>query len=213
MNSIFNKFDEYVLITNSNGDIVFVNDKFLKKLKYSEEEIYELNVEDILVDKDNYKTNILEVLEDRRIDVSFYSKNNKIIQLFSDISIGYFEKNKAIFIISKDIKYKYYNIEDLETLLDNIGMVAVLRDKDGKYLYVNNEYSSVHLKRKEELLGTYMQDLFDEDLIEQYRRSDEDVLKLKNTKLYEEKIYNLVKWFGMIFINTPYMMKTEITNT
>lgn len=187
MNSIFNKFDEYVLITNSNGDIVFVNDKFLKKLKYSEEEIYELKVEDILVDKDNYKTNILEVSEDRRIDVSFYSKNNKIIQLFSDISIGYFEKNKAIFIISKDIKYKYYNIEDLETLLDNIGMVAVLRDKDGKYLYVNNEYSSVHLKRKEELLGTYMQDLFDEDLIEQYRRSDEDVLKLKNTKLYEEK--------------------------
>ena len=74
MNSIFNKFDEYVLITNSNGDIVFANDKFLKKLKYSEEEIYELNVEDILVDKDNYKINILEVSEDRRIDISFYSK-------------------------------------------------------------------------------------------------------------------------------------------
>ena len=74
MNSIFNKFDEYVLIINSNGDIVFVNDKFLKKLKYSEEEIYELNVEDILVDEDNYKTNILEVSEDRRIDISFYSK-------------------------------------------------------------------------------------------------------------------------------------------
>lgn len=187
MNSIFNKFDEYVLIINSNGDIVFVNDKFLKKLKYSEEEIYQLNVEDILVDKDNYKTNILEYSEDRRIDISFYSKNNNIIQLFSDISIGYFEKNKAIFIISKDIKYKYYNIEDLETLLDNIGMAAVLRDKDGKYLYVNNEYSSMYLKRKEELLGTYMQDLFDEDLIAQYRRSDEDVLKLKYAKLYEEK--------------------------
>ena len=76
MNSIFNKFDEYVLIINSNWDIVFVNDKFLKKLKYSEEEIYQLNVEDILVDKDNYKTNILEYSEDRRIDISFYSKNH-----------------------------------------------------------------------------------------------------------------------------------------
>lgn len=48
-------------------------------------------------------------------------------------------------------------------------MVSVLRYKDGKYLYVKNEYSSVYLKRKEELLGTYMQDLFDEDLIAQYR--------------------------------------------
>ncbi|WP_297130364.1 sensor histidine kinase [Terrisporobacter sp.] len=187
MNSIFNKFDEYVLITNSNGDIVFANDKFLKKLKYNEEEIYELNVEDILVDKDNYKTNILEVSADTRIDISFYSKNNKIIQLFSDISIGYFEKNKAIFIISKDIKYKYYSIEDLEVLLDNMGLVAFLRDKDGKYLYVNNTYSSMHSKKSEELLGTYMKDFFDKDLVTQYIKNDKEVLKLNFAKSYNEK--------------------------
>ena len=77
MKSILNKFDKYILITNDNGDIIFSNDKLIKKLNYKKEELYKFNIEDIIVEKDVYIKNILENSKDVKINLSFYSKMKK----------------------------------------------------------------------------------------------------------------------------------------
>lgn len=158
MKSILNKFDKYLLITNDMGKIVFANDKLINKIKYDKEELYKLNIKDILVEKDVYKINSLENSKDLKIDLSFYSKHKEAISVHSDISIDCFENNKLIFIISEDIKYKNYNIEDLETLLDNIDTIAFIKYVNEKFIYVNNMFADTYSKNKDEIIGIYIHD-------------------------------------------------------
>ena len=92
MKSIFNKFDKYVLVISYDGNIVFANDKLLTRLKYEKDELYKLNIDDILVTKDNFKANLLDFSKDIKIDLSLYSKYKEVIKVYSDISVDYFEK-------------------------------------------------------------------------------------------------------------------------
>ena len=187
MKSIFNKFDNYVLVTKYDGSIIFANDKLLKKLKYDEEELYNLNIDDILVIEDKCKKSISEYLNDTKVDLSFYSKDKEKIKVYSDISIDYFQKNKAIFIVSKDIKYKYYTIEDLENLLDNSGVMTFIKDDKSKYLYVNKLFAQASLMTKEDMIGLSMEEYLQKDLVMEYRDSDLEVLKLKQDRSYNQK--------------------------
>ncbi|WP_122638726.1 PAS domain-containing sensor histidine kinase [Romboutsia sp. Marseille-P6047] len=188
MKSIFNKFDSYVLVIKYDGSIIFANDKLLKKLKYEEEELYNFNIQDILVTKYNEIINILEYSKDTTIDLSLYSKSKEIIKVYSDISVDYFKKNKEIFIISKDIRHKYYTIEDLENLLDNSGMMIYIKDKDSRYLYVNKSLSKISLVNQEDMLGLSMQDYLPKDLYKIHQESDKEVLRLKQDRHYNQKI-------------------------
>ncbi len=187
MKSILNKFDKYLLITNDVGEIVFANDKLINKIKYNKEELYKLNIKDIIVEKDIHKIITLGNIKDAKFDLSFYSKYKESIPVYSDISIDYFENNKLIFIISEDIKYKHYNIEDLEILLDNIDTIAFIKDINEKFIYVNNMFADTYSKNKREIIGTYIHDYFEDDVIMQYRNNDKEVIKLKQAKSYIEK--------------------------
>ena len=118
----------------------------MTRLKYEKDELYKLNIDDILVTKDNFKANLLDFSKDIKIDLSLYSKYKEVIKVYSDISVDYFEKNKSIFIISKDRKYKYYTIEDLENLIDNSGKMAYIKDADSKYLYLNKAFADASFR-------------------------------------------------------------------
>lgn len=186
MKSIFNKFDKYVLVISYDGNIVFANDKLLTRLKYEKDELYKLNIDDILVTKDNFKANLLDFSKDIKIDLSLYSKYKEVIKVYSDISVDYFEKNKSIFIISKDRKYKYYTIEDLENLIDNSGKMAYIKDADSKYLYLNKAFADASFRKQEDMIGTYMQDYIEEDLVNQFKYDDKLVIESKQYKSFNQ---------------------------
>ncbi len=181
MKSVFNKFDSYVLVINYNGDIVFANDKLLKRLKYKDD-LYKLKLKDILVNKDDFDINMLETSKDIKIDLNFYSKDKEIIKLYSNISIDYFEKNECIFIISKDIKYKYYTIEDLENLLDKCEVKAYIKDKNSRYLYVNKAFAGIFLKNKDDIIGLSMRDYANECLVNEYESSDREIINSREDR-------------------------------
>lgn len=187
MKSVFNKFDNYVLVVKDDWSIIFANDKLLKKLEYEKEELYNLKIDDVIVTEDKLKINTSEYSNDKKVDLRFYSKYKEVINVYSDISVDYFEKNKAIFIISKDIKYKYYTIEDLENLLDNCGFMAYIKDKTSRYSYVNKVFAETSLRTKEDMLGLSMEEYIPKDLINSYKASDLEILKLKQDRAYNQK--------------------------
>ena len=48
MEILLEKLDEYILIADYNGKIIFANDKFLNKLGYKKHELYKLNINEII---------------------------------------------------------------------------------------------------------------------------------------------------------------------
>ncbi|WP_164489041.1 PAS domain-containing protein [Romboutsia sp. Marseille-P6047] len=50
MLSIYNKISDYIIILKQNGEIIFCNESFLKRLNYSEYDILNLNINEILIE-------------------------------------------------------------------------------------------------------------------------------------------------------------------
>ncbi len=73
-------------------------------------------------------------------------------------------------------------------ILDNIPDMAWLKDKDGKFLAVNEPFAKACGKAKEELLGKTDFDFWPKELAERYRDDDEQVMKTGKRKSIEETL-------------------------
>jgi signal transduction histidine kinase len=104
MIDILNAINDYVLVINKEGVVEFCNQALVTKLKYENNELYNININIILFGKDfNF---IKNVIIDKKSDVKliFYSKNKEKVLLNTNIIIKNFEGKEAIFIISKSIE-------------------------------------------------------------------------------------------------------------
>lgn len=79
-----------------------------------------------------------------------------------------------------------YTKEDLEVLLDNIPYSAWIKDSNNKYIYVNEEYAHILGEVKENIVGKQDSDLWSADQCIKYRASDEEVIKTRMPKMFEE---------------------------
>ncbi len=69
----------------------------------------------------------------------------------------------------------------LESLLDDLPVCLLVKDKDGRRIYGNRTYFEMRRAPKEEVLGKTDADLFPRDLAEEYRRDDLHVMQTGET--------------------------------
>ncbi|MGL5345752.1 MAG: ATP-binding protein [Peptostreptococcaceae bacterium] len=191
MKVLLNSIDNYVLVLNSQQRITFCNDKLLRKLGFSEDEIYKYDILKLLKNQSYNDIKYLSSIKEEEkinIDLALKSKGNGDILFNADILIKKFEGKKSIFIIAKEITEKYYTKEDLEQILDNIPYSIWVKDKDSKYKYTNEKYAKLNKKDKQDIIGKYDYDLWDAKTSDYFKLIDNKVLKNKTAQEYEECI-------------------------
>ena len=188
MKNVFNKFNEYILISDERGNIKLCNDKLILKLGYSEKELYNSNIHKIICNQDNSMKIILNSIEDVNIKLKLYSKSNKEINVNSQVTLSQYNGEKSFFIISKEISKKLYTIEDLDTLLDNVEIGAWIKDTNGRYLYSNKKFASLAMKNKEDIMGKYDKDHWSEKNSKTYIKIDKEIIQDKRPRLLEQMI-------------------------
>ena len=50
MLSIYNKISDYIIVLRHDGEIIFCNEVFLKRLNYNKNDILNLNINEILIE-------------------------------------------------------------------------------------------------------------------------------------------------------------------
>ena len=188
MEILLEKVDEYILIVDYNGKIIFANGKFLKKFGYKKNELCNININEVIaneyleIDKISaYKNGVSKELE-------IITKNSEKIKLESNIFIDEFKSKRSLFIISKGINESNFTKEHIELLLDNIYTGAFIKDASGKYLYFSKHLSEFFGKSRDEIIGKCDEEIFPSNIVETFKETDKIVIESKVGKLYEDKI-------------------------
>ena len=202
MEFLLEKIEEYVLILDFNGRIIFANSKFLNKFGYEKYELYKLNINEI-INNDYLETDKVS-LHKNGIDkeLEFTTQNGQKIKLESNIFIDDFKGERSLFILAKEIENLNFIPEHLELLLDNIYTGTFIKDASGKYLYYSKPLCKFLGKSQEEVIGRYDEEIFPESIAENFKATDKIVIKSKVGKLYNDKI-NL---FGKEIIYETYKL-------
>ena len=103
------------------------------------------------------------------------------------MSMENFNNQKSIVIIGEKNEDKPYNMDMLEDLLDNIDVAAFIIDKNGKYLYVNNNFSEMLNEKRENIIGKYNNIYWDDETYNNFNKSNSEVFKNKSAKIFNEK--------------------------
>ena len=119
--------------------------------------------------------------------LEFYTKSNEVIKVNSNISMENFNNQKSIVIIGEKNEDKPYNMDMLEDLLDNIDVAAFIIDKNGKYLYVNNNFSEMLNEKRENIIGKYNNIYWDDETYNNFNKNNSEVFKNKSAKIFNEK--------------------------
>ena len=188
MEILLEKVDEYILIVDYSGKIIFANVKFLKKFGYKKNELCNININEVIaneyleIDKISaYKNGVNKELE-------IITKNSEKIKLESNIFIDEFKSKRSLFIVSKDINESNLTKEHIELLLDNIYTGAFIKDASGKYLYFSKTLCEFFGKSREEIIGKCDEEIFPSNIVETFKETDKIVIESKVGKLYEDKI-------------------------
>lgn len=202
MEFLLEKIEEYVLILDFNGRIIFANSKFLNKFGYEKYELYKLNINEII---NNDHLEIDEVsLHKNGIEkkLKFTTQNGQKIKLESNIFIDDFKGERSLFILAKEIENLNFITKHIELLLDNIYTGTFIKDASGKYLYYSKPLCKFLGKSQEEIIGRYDEEIFPASIAENFKATDKIVIKSKVGKLYNDKI-NL---FGKEIIYETYKL-------
>ena len=185
MLSIYNKISDYIMILNYKCEIIFCNESFLNRLNYSHEEILNLNILKII--KNEYN-DILKNSREINKTLEIYSKSKELIKIDANIITEDYNDEKCIFIIGKEVESKPYTMEVLEDTLDNINSCIYVVDEDGKYIYVNKTFTDILKKKREDIIGTYSKDYWQDDIYQELQRNSNSVFESKSAKTFNERI-------------------------
>jgi two-component system sensor histidine kinase/response regulator len=82
------------------------------------------------------------------------------------------------------------------SIIDNNPFLAWLKDRDGKFIHVNQPYLDGFQLKREEVIGKKASDIFPYDLAQQYHQEDLKVIEQKRTINFQTKRDN--EWFSTI---------------
>ena len=100
MIDILNAINDYIIVIGENGVTKFCNKTLLNKLNYKNNELDNININNILFNKDFDL--IKNIDTEYNMDLNFYNKDKNCVSLNSNIVRKNFNGEQSIFIISKN---------------------------------------------------------------------------------------------------------------
>lgn len=182
MENILNIVNNYIIVFNKSFKVEFCNKKLLSKMKYTLEELKNLNNK-LIIDIKDLDINQINRDESLKIDLDFFSKDKERIPVYCEILIDDFKGKESIFIVAKDLCEKSYTREDLEKILDNMRLNCWLKNMDGEYVYVNESYAKELKDDRLNILGKKTSVYWDEKMCNKFTEMDKEVIYSKKYQL------------------------------
>lgn len=191
-----------LMAVNSINDRKFidVNSTFLNTLGYAREEIIGKTASDlpIFIEDDNLKEALSQLQKNGRIqdvELKVRRKDGSILYgIFYNETIDN-QGEKVILTAMIDItKQRDSEREALEAkmemtaILNNLPFLAWLKDENGRFMSVNKQFAEACGKSIDDIVGYTDYEVCNEELTLKYITDDEEVVKSREKKYYEEKI-------------------------
>lgn len=199
MIKILNSLRYAIIAINEDKEILFVNKFLLDLLGVSEEYVIGKNLFQIISISSHPIDDLIDILpENKRFHFCVKTQNNNLQSLWGEIVEDDFKGENAYFITGKTHYDKKYTIKDLEGLLDVIQVECCIKDTDGEYIYVNQQFADNLGCEKSEIIGKTSRDFFckeDWSYMEKKERLSIEKKKIINN----ENVYfttNEKKWYS-----------------
>ncbi len=200
LNYAVKSISQCVTITDLNNHLIFVNQAFTNQYGYTRDEVVGKHISILFADK---------TLDDRVIiegtlqgswkgEILNRKKDGKVFPIYLTTAVVYNEKNNPIGLIgvSDDITEKKKaeivlreSEERYQTFINTHKDLIFIKNNEGRYLVVNNQFEKFFGKDKREFINKTDYDLFDKEKADNFYQSDIKTLATKSV-IVEEQLFN-----------------------
>ncbi|MCD6237087.1 MAG: PAS domain S-box protein, partial [Thermoplasmata archaeon] len=197
---LFDNANDLIQSVDSKGRFIYVNKRWLETLGYTEEEVKNLTIFDII--RKDHKSHCKEIIERiikgesfDRVETVFVAKDGQEIYVEGSIN-GRFENGKfvstrAIFRDVTERKKMEFKLREsearLRALFDATTEMLILVDEDGNILDLNDAMAASLGRKKEEIIGKNLRNYLPHDIFEKRYAHALKVIKTKKPVQFEDE--------------------------
>ncbi len=199
MIKILNSLCYSVIAINRNKQILFINKFLLELLGVDEEDVIGKNLFQIIsITNHSFDKLINELPQNNKFHFYIKNKENNFHSLWGELIEDDFEGENAYFIIGKKEYDKQYTKKDLEDLLDIMQVECCIKNTNGEYIYVNQQFADNLSCEKSEIIGKTSKDFLNKEDCDFLKKKEKIVIDKKKI-INDENIYltvNEKKWYS-----------------
>jgi two-component system CheB/CheR fusion protein len=180
-----------IIITNTQGDIEYVNPKFTRLTGYLPEEVLGKNPRFLKSGKtppEEYASLWRTITSGKEWQGEFYNKKKNGEFYWEHASISPIKNPEGIIIhflaIKEDItelKQARKELEEsktlLQTIIDNSPAIIYLKDTEGRFMLINQQFKKAFYVTEGQVIGKIDCDIFPEEIADIFRINDRKVIK------------------------------------
>ena len=174
---LVNSIPDVVVVVDSAGKIVDVNDRFSKVTGLSPSEVIGRNLKELPC----FRNVAEDISRGLRVKVNILGK------IFEINSAGIPETNKIV-LVMRDITELEMTNRRLQTLVDCLRSYIFMKDRNLRYILVNRAFTKFLKKSREEVIGKKDEDLLPEKLVKACKETDMKVLKTGKEQTFEVEL-------------------------
>ncbi|MCD2500949.1 PAS domain S-box protein [Clostridium sp. NSJ-145] len=182
MKYFLNNLQDKIIIIDTNGRILFINNSFIKFIPISLDNLRGLKIDHLIKDK----SDVDKILKGKNGESIVYISTNNINKK-CNITYSYskFNTTDAIFINLSEVENHSYTKEHLESILDNSNFMAWIKDKNGKYIYMNKLFAKALNANINEYIGTSPVDYFNKESVKRIQATENVIINSKEAKVFD----------------------------
>ncbi len=204
LQNIFDSDYDLNLVINLEKKIIRSNKQFLEFINKNQSDILGKSYIDILksleldIDLEDIEKNITHVIETKKPITSIRFLRKPVESHWEIARIPIFDENDNIY----SILIKWHRITEKVMLMRQIEQQEIrfksfintaqdwisIKDKEGKYVIVNPVTASAFGKKTDDFIGKKPEDLLPEKIASLIKKHDEEVIRLRQHKQYDEKL-------------------------
>ncbi len=176
---LVNSIPDAVVVVDSSGNVIDVNDRFSRITRLSPSEVVGKNLREIPYFKDIDIKNVIEKSGKAKVIIDKY--------IFEINSAQVADSNKYV-LVMRDITELEITNRRLQTLVDCLRSYIFMKDKNLRYLLVNRAFANFLKRNRNEIIGKRDEDLLPEKLAKMCKKTDLKVLKSKKEQSFEVEL-------------------------
>ncbi|MDP8965323.1 MAG: PAS domain S-box protein [Cyanobacteriota bacterium] len=190
---------DYICWSNSDGQLLYVNDATCRTSGYSKEELLSMTVHDIAPNfpKEIWPQHWQELKQQGSLNFETYNctKDGQLIPI--EITANYleFEGQEYNFSFGRDIRARKQAEEalraseaELQAILDNSPAIIYIKDLQGRYIRVNRKLETLFHCTRDEIEGNSAYDFFPKEIADAFWENDQNVLQAGTASYLEEVV-------------------------
>lgn len=183
MEYFLNNLQDKIIIIDTNGRILFINNSFVKFTSISLDNLRDLNIDHLI----KGKSDVDNILKEKNGESIVHIVTNNIDKKCNIIyCYNKFNTTDAIFITLSDVEDSSYTKEHLENILDNSNFMAWIKDKSGKYIYMNKFFAKALNANINEYIGTSPIDYFDKESVKRIQSTENVIINSKEARVFDD---------------------------